>query len=62
MVTKITVFEPSQGKGKRVSLPVDFHILRQILGPGLGWEGGVYLLIAFQNYTPGFESMWKNLT
>ena len=36
MVTKTTVFETSQGKGKRVSPSVDFHILRQILGHGLG--------------------------
>ena len=49
MVTKITVFETSQGKGKRVSPSVDFHILKQILGTGwgLGWGGGYLVFNCF---------------
>ena len=45
LLQKQQYFETSQGKGKRVSPSVDFHILRQILGTGWGLGWGVGYLV-----------------
>ena len=62
MVTKVTVFETSQGRGR--GFPHQWISTYCLMG-GKSWGGegcgGVWqclILIAFQNCIPGFESMW----